>query len=150
MARIFRNLILTCTIFFFSVITYILGICDRHNDNIMIKQSGHLFHIDFGKFLGDAQMIGNFKRDRTPFILTPDMVFVINGGDKPTQKYHDFVDLCCKAFNIIRKNGNLLLNLFALVSLSFFSKKTIIYNCVIWPGVSVVGSVIQTTGRTEF
>ena len=117
------NLILTCNMFFFSVITYILGICDRHNDNIMIKQSGHLFHIDFGKFLGDAQMIGNFKRDRTPFILTPDMVFVINGGDKPTQKYHDFVDLCCKAFNIIRKNGNLLLNLFALVSLSFFSKK---------------------------
>ena len=116
-------IILTCNMFFFSVITYILGICDRHNDNIMIKQSGHLFHIDFGKFLGDAQMIGNFKRDRTPFILTPDMVFVINGGDKPTQKYHDFVDLCCKAFNIIRKNGNLLLNLFALVSLSFFSKK---------------------------
>jgi len=102
----------------YSVITYILGICDRHNDNIMVKQSGHLFHIDFSKFLGDAQMFGNFKRDRSPFILTPDMVYVINGGDKPTQKYHDFVDLCCKAFNIIRKNGNLLLNLFALMESS--------------------------------
>ena len=101
--------------FIFSVITYILGICDRHNDNIMIKQSGHLFHIDFGKFLGDAQMFGSFNRDRTPFIFTPDMVYVINGGDKPTVKFQYFVDLCCKAFNIIRKNGNLLLNLFALV-----------------------------------
>ncbi len=103
----------------YSVVTYILGICDRHNDNIMVKQSGHLFHIDFGKFLGDAQMFGNFKRDRTPFVLTSDMGYVINGGDRPSQKFHDFVDICCKAFNIIRKNGNLLLNLFTLVR--FFS-----------------------------
>ena len=78
---------------------------------------GHLFHINFGKFLGDAQMFGSFNRDRTPFIFTPDMVYVINGGDKPTVKFQYFVDLCCKAFNIIRKNGNLLLNLFALVRL---------------------------------
>ena len=51
-------------------------------------------------------MIGNFNRDRSPFVLTPDMAFVINGCEKkPSEKFHEFVDLCCKGiyFNLIEK-----------------------------------------------
>lgn len=55
-------------------------------------------------------------RDRAPFVFTSDMAYVINGGDKPSSRFHDFVDLCCEAYNLIRKHAHLFLNLLGLVS----------------------------------
>jgi phosphatidylinositol-4-phosphate 3-kinase len=82
----------------------------------MLTAKGHLFHIDFGKFLGDSQMFGSFKRDRAPFVLTSDMLFVINEGEKVSQRFHRFVELCCQAFRIVRQNGGVLMNLFAMMA----------------------------------
>ena len=34
------------------MITYLLGVGDRHNDNLLLSEAGHLIHIDFGYILG--------------------------------------------------------------------------------------------------
>lgn len=63
-------------------------------------------------------------RDRAPFVLTSDMAYVINGGEKPTIRFQLFVDLCCQAYNSIRKHANLFLNLLSLVSIVSNSTET--------------------------
>lgn len=63
-----------------------------------------------------CDMCISLYRDRAPFVFTSDMAYVINGGDKPSSRFHDFVDLCCQAYNLIRKHTHLFLNLLGLVS----------------------------------
>ena len=97
----------------YCVATYILGIGDRHADNIMMKKDGTLFHIDFGHFLGNFKKKFMIKRETSPFVFTPMYAFVL-GGEK-SAVYKHFVDVACTAYNIVRRSSHIIISLFALM-----------------------------------
>lgn len=100
----------------YCVATYVLGIGDRHSDNIMVRSTGQLFHIDFGHILGNFKTKFRIKRERVPFILTHDFIHVIQQGKTSnTKKFGSFRQYCEDAYLILRKNGNLFITLFALM-----------------------------------
>jgi len=103
----------------YCVATFNLGIGDRHNGNIMLTKFGNLFHIDFGHFLGNFKQKMGFKRERSPFVFTPEMAYVIGGENyNSSAEYKEFVELCCKAYNIIRSQGHLFITLFRTMKLA--------------------------------
>uniref|UniRef100_A0A4W6CG33 phosphatidylinositol-4,5-bisphosphate 3-kinase n=1 Tax=Lates calcarifer TaxID=8187 RepID=A0A4W6CG33_LATCA len=100
----------------YCVATYVLGIADRHNDNIMIRETGQLFHIDFGHILGNFKRKLGINRERVPFILTYDFVHVIQQGrTNNSEKFERFREYCERAYKILCRNGTLFVNLFAMM-----------------------------------
>ncbi|KAI0980476.1 hypothetical protein GJ496_002882 [Pomphorhynchus laevis] len=108
-----QNFTLSCAAY--CVATFVLGVGDRHNDNILLRKSGHIVHIDFGKYLGNSEKFGNFKRDRTAFVFTTDMAYVIFGKNQSSKRYQSFVNTCSRAFNLLRRNSNILLTLLVML-----------------------------------
>ena len=92
----------------YCVATYLLGVGDRHLDNIMIRADGHLFHIDFGFILGRDP-----KPMPAPIRLTTEMIDGMGGPDHAN--YSLFKSYCCQAYNILRRHATLTTTLVALM-----------------------------------
>jgi phosphatidylinositol 3-kinase len=92
----------------YCVITYLLGVGDRHLDNLLLTPSGKLFHIDFGYILGRDP-----KPMPPPMKLSKEMVEAMGGIQ--SEYYQEFRKLCYTAFLHLRRHANLILNLFSLM-----------------------------------
>lgn len=92
----------------YCIITYLLGIGDRHFDNLLITKNGKLFHIDFGFILGREP-----KPMQPPMKLSREMVDAMGGVGG--EWWAEFKQLCYTAFLHLRRSSNLILNLFSLM-----------------------------------
>lgn len=110
----------------YCVVTYLLGVGDRHLDNLLLApdgnsppplppciltplSTGHFFHIDFGYILGRDP-----KPMPPPIKLSQAMVDAMGGSDSAA--YARFKQYCFTAYTTLRKSSNLILNLFALMT----------------------------------
>lgn len=99
----------------YCVITYLLGVGDRHLDNLLITPDGHFLHIDYGYILG---------RDPKPMAplmkLSREMIDGMGGptntaNANPDSQFENFKQYCFTAYTTLRRQSSLILNLFSLM-----------------------------------
>ncbi|SCM23719.1 phosphatidylinositol 3-kinase, putative [Plasmodium berghei] len=100
--EILENFISSCA--GYSVITYILGIGDRHLDNLMVSNDGRFFHIDFGYIFGEDP-----KPFSPPMKLCKEMIEAMGGAQ--SVGYEQFLKKCCLAYKYLRYHSTLLISL---------------------------------------
>jgi len=96
----------------YSIISYVLQIKDRHNGNILIDNSGHVVHIDFGFMLSNSP--GSMGFEAAPFKFTQEYIDVLGGPGAPA--YDHFKQLCKQAFQALRKEAERIIMLVDLMS----------------------------------
>jgi hypothetical protein len=94
----------------YCVIEYLLGIGDRHLENIMMTEDGILFHIDYGFVLGKSS-----KPIVTPSMrITDDMIDILGGIH--SRDFNTFKELCDRIYNRLRRHVKEFLPLLLLLA----------------------------------
>lgn len=84
---------------FTTILSYVLGLGDRHLNNILITYEGSLFHIDFGYIMG-AEVSHRIIQHKLK--LTSEMLDALGG--KHSHDYREFEHLCRTVFQAARDN----------------------------------------------
>lgn len=94
-----------------SCLSYLLGLGDRHLDNIMInKKKGQIFHIDYGYLMENpiTNILG------APIIrITNEMVDFLGGQN--SEFYMDFKNYVIQVFDILRLYSNVILDYYYIL-----------------------------------
>lgn len=118
----------------YCVVTYLLGVGDRHLDNLLLCEDGHFLHIDFGYILG---------RDPKPMAplmkLSREMIEGMGGGagSGGESQFDAFRQYCFTAYTTLRRSSSLILNLFSLMQDAGI------------PGLAIFGGENQAVRKVE-
>jgi hypothetical protein len=84
---------------FWTIFTYLLGVGDRHLENIMLTSDGVLFHIDYGFILGYE------TKPYVPLIRIDNSILEGIGGNV---QYEKFKSICIDMFLCLRRYSSLI------------------------------------------
>ena len=99
-----------------SLLAFVLGLRDRHLQNMMIQKNAVLCHVDFGYILGNDPKYLNTKMR-----ITSGMIEGMGGQDSPG--YKQFVELISNSYGAIRLYSSLFFHLISAESIVFQDKK---------------------------
>lgn len=80
----------------YTLHNYMIGLGDRHLENIMIKRNGVIFHIDFDFIMGDDPYSKS-----SSLKINSGMLSALSGKKK--DRYNTYLKLCSKGVIILRK-----------------------------------------------
>jgi hypothetical protein len=98
------------------LLAFILGLRDRHLQNILVQKNGVLTHIDFGYILGKDPKYLNTKMR-----ITTGMIDAMGG--RLSEGYQRFVELISESYSKIRLHSSLFFNLLSAESHIFKERK---------------------------
>ena len=82
----------------YCVLTYLLGVGDRHLDNLLLHANGHFFHCDY------SFILGNDPKKYLPMRITEHMVHGMGGRE--SDNYARFLSLAGATFIALRRHEN--------------------------------------------
>jgi phosphatidylinositol 3-kinase len=90
----------------------LLGIGDRHLENLMLDKHGHFFHIDFGFIFGKEP---NSAKQNLASKVRIDKTMVRFMGGTSSKHYEIFQNKFIESFKFLRNKMNFILNLMYLM-----------------------------------